>query len=157
MTKHNTQLFNQLILPHISLVSALVQRYSANPQLHCDHAQECLVQLWKDLDKYNPALGDIKAWIAAVCRNKVRDLYRHLNRRKQVHAQTGFEFDHPTCLPETYHTYPDLGPISTELALALRGHTMVTIAKVQDIPIPTVKSRLSRERTRLQKEHNHVA
>lgn len=149
--------FNQLITPHIPFVSLLVKRYSANPSLHCDHAQECLITLWKTLPTYNPALGKIKPWIAAVCRNRVRDLYRTLNSRKRRLTRfPNLDFDSrvtPACLPAEPACLPR---VSDELQLSIRGTTLRVIAELQGIPLPTVKSRLCRERLRL-KENSDVS
>lgn len=148
--------FDTRIKPMIPFISTLVRRYSANSNLHLDHVQECLIKIWQDLDSFDPTRGDIKTWLAMVCRGKVRDLYRQMNSRKKqrlvmlTNQETEIPyFDHEQA--DTLH-FPTLSP---ELRLVLRGNTMRAIAEAQGIPIPTVKSRLSRERLRL-KEKTHV-
>lgn len=143
--------FDKDILPHLSYISRLVRSFSSNPQLHLDHNQECLLQLWKQLPKFDPTRSHIKSWIYMICKCKIQDLYRN----KKPNPQTNLSFDLPS--PLTPVPNLDLPPVSTnlstEMRLFLRGTKIKHIAQLTDCAfVSTVKSRLRRERLNLKGE-----
>lgn len=154
MTSHAK--FDELITPHIPFISSLVRKYSRDPNLHCDHSQECLLQLWRKLDSFEPARASIQGWISMICRSKLCDLYRA--KLKHIKPQTNLEFDLTS--PEPSDHYPSISffePLSDEMRLFLRGTPLKVVASLcNEAFVPTIKSRLQRERLRL-KEKTHVA
>jgi len=61
----------------------LSRAYKIKPLEPCDIQQELRIALWLNRAKYNKDKGSYKSWAYMVCRNKLKDLYKHYNRQKR--------------------------------------------------------------------------
>lgn len=127
--------------------------------------QDCLLKVWENLDRYEPADGSLLAWISALSRNLCIDQYRKRRREK------GFRFltdDSVTALlPGTDDPQADavrrerlrllldaIAELPDELAEVvmlrdLDGLDYREIGDLLKLPDGTVKSRLNRARVEL--------
>jgi RNA polymerase sigma-70 factor (ECF subfamily) len=106
-----------------------------------DAAQEAFLKVWKAADRFDPAKGEVAAWVAVVARRTA------LDRRPKAMAELPADLEVPQ-LDEAY-VHPRLRECLAELpethrnALVLmyvHGLTHSELAAALDAPLGTVKS-----------------
>ncbi|MCT8268514.1 MULTISPECIES: sigma-70 family RNA polymerase sigma factor [Afifella] len=143
------------LIPHLRRFARyLVQ----NPEWADDLVQECLVRAVASLDRYEDGTN-LKAWLFTILRNIYKnDLRKSANRRRveedltheaSTHSKPGQES--AVALQEVRHAFAHLSPEHREILLltAVEGVGYEEAGEMLDIPIGTVRSRVSRARARL--------
>ncbi|MBK1624674.1 hypothetical protein CKO32_14000 [Afifella marina DSM 2698] len=143
------------LIPHLRRFARyLVQ----NPEWADDLVQECLVRAVASLGRYEDGTN-LKAWLFTILRNIYKnDLRKSANRRRveedltheaSTHSKPGQES--AVALQEVRQAFAHLSPEHREILLltAVEGVGYEEAGEMLDIPIGTVRSRVSRARARL--------
>ncbi len=149
---------------HGSLVYSFCRR-RLDPETARDVTQEVFVSAWRSHHRFDPGKGSLRAWLMAIAKNRVIDLYRHRSRRPQTVAVVG---DEPP--PDPTLAEAAIGRIADRMVLAqamgelsdrarkaveLSFYDQLTheeIATRTGVPLGTVKSDIRRALLKLR--HN---
>lgn len=160
--------FNQIVERHQRAVYATCLRMLRDPQLAEDATQDAFVRAWSAIASFRG--GIVRPWLLRIATNRTYDILRSRARRpaQSLDAQPfEIEPDWSTQVPaseqpEEFSTRGELSdllqaalsslPEDQRLAIVLsdvQGYGYDEIAEVMDIAVGTVKSRISRGRSRL--------
>jgi RNA polymerase sigma-70 factor (ECF subfamily) len=119
--------------------------------------QDSFMKLWRNWDRYDPGRGSIKTWVMTTVRNRSVDYLRgrHAHERQEVELPsdtraTGLGADpwrhvaslvDRSVLREALDSLPPEQREAVELAY-LQGYRHPEIARLQGVPLSTVKGRL---------------
>ncbi len=164
--------FHEEVLPHLDAVYRFALRLSGEADVAEDLVQETFLRAWRAFDQYEPGTR-ARSWLFTICRN----LYLRQRERGRRHTEI-VEKEAPRSdavinplWSETRDTDPEgrffasivddevlraIDALPEEYRTAvvlsdLEGMNYQEIGEVLDVPVGTVKSRLSRGRRRLQK------
>lgn len=160
--------FEQEALPHLDAVYRFALRLTGSPADAEDLVQETFLRAYRSWDHYTPGTA-AKSWLFTICRNAFLRQRQQDSRRGEVIQQASTP-EAPLFMP-AYEDDPAgsfFSGIVDETILAqieklpaefrevvllsdLEGLSYADIAKVLDVPLGTVKSRLFRGRKLLQK------
>jgi RNA polymerase sigma-70 factor (ECF subfamily) len=160
--------FEQEALPHLDAVYRFALRLTGSPADAEDLVQETFLRAYRSWDHYTPGTA-AKSWLFTICRNAFLRQRQQDTRRSQV-MQEAAPAETPLFMP-AYQDDPEgefFGGLVDETVLQhineipeefrevvllsdLEGLAYAEIAKVLDVPLGTVKSRLFRGRRLLQK------
>lgn len=160
IAERDTVAFEAFYDRHAESVFTLAGRV-AGPQLADDVCQDVFISLWRSAAGYDAALGDARAWLLSITRNRSIDQIRRRIRIAereivndpllQLQAQPAHQATDATALRsiEAVETRDLLDVLSPEqhevVALAFfAGLTHPEIASRLRIPLGTVKGRISR-------------
>lgn len=147
----------------------LAYRFTSNPQAAEDLTQEVFVRIFRSLDQYDPAQGELSNWLMRLARNLIIDDYRHRNRNPQdTYADSVDSFSErlPAYnrsvqrelerreLAEQVQRGIDKLPPDLKTCVILRDIEELSyqeIVEILKIPEGTVKSRINRGRIELAK------
>lgn len=142
--------FEHLVRQHHSAVSAYARAMTGDATLAEDAVQETFLRAWRYLDSFRGE-GSFEGWLIRICRRCVIDLQRAEHRRSRPSELPVPEGrDHGSTLEVT--ALMESLPVEQREVLVLcgvLGYDYETAALVLDIPVGTVRSRLSRGRERL--------
>ena len=154
----DTAAFGALVLRHRKMVIGTAYRVCGDAVLAEDIAQETFVRVWDRLSTYRPQ-GTFRGWICRIASNKTIDALR---RQKPTVDIENLSLTATTGRPEAAALRSERAtavraaimglPTQTRMALVLREYQDLSyqeIAQTLDIPMGTVKSRLSDARRRL--------
>jgi len=141
----------ELMRAYSPMIRGIARRHGAGPQGADDLVQETMVRLWRTADRFDPARGNEKAYVAAVARNAAIDMARRAARRATVSTPE------PDGLQDLGR--PDADAVATRVAVRralaalteerrellrlayFEGLSQAEIAQRLEIPVGTVKSR----------------
>lgn len=133
----------------LSVVSAVV----IDKELASDVLQEVFVKIWKQADSYDDTKGRLFTWMANIARNAAIDATRSKNFKnsqknleltENVYISEGISIQIPVDrigIRKMVHQLNDAQKILVELSY-FQGYTQDEIAKMLNIPLGTVKTRL---------------
>lgn len=160
--------FNRIVERHQRAVYSTCLRMLRDPQLAEDATQDAFVRAWSAIASFRG--GIVRPWLLRIATNRTYDILRSRARRpaQSLDAQPyEIEPDWSTQVsaseqPEEFSTRGELSdllqaalsslPEDQRLAIVLsdvQGYGYDEIAEVMDIAVGTVKSRISRGRSRL--------
>lgn len=137
-------------------VFATIRAVLVSTELSEDASQEVYIQVWNTADRFDPARGSAMAWLLTIARRRAVDHVRteqsHRNRQTRF-ASTSHSTDHDvvaeaaTAIFEAEDVTRHLLSLSalqhTAINLAFfDGLTYAEVAKILNVPLPTVKSRI---------------
>ena len=160
------EVFERELLPHLNALSAFAYRLSQDPNDAADLVQVTYLKAYRFIAQYEPG-SNAKAWLFRILKNAFINEYR----RKQAKPPT-VDYSEVILLEENnaaaIPVYIDLRhelfaqllgdevtlainglPVNFRLVLLLadiEGFTYEEIARITDVPIGTVRSRLHRAR-----------
>jgi RNA polymerase sigma-70 factor (ECF subfamily) len=164
------RLFEQLALPHLDLLYAVAMRLVRNPDDAGDLLQETILRGYRFFHQFTPGTN-CRAWLLTILYNNFRNAYRRSSQEQP--AASAEDFARQSDLHGLADVPPDSNPetivgerrISPEVTSALdalpeefRVALMMVdmedlsyreVSSVLDIPVGTVKSRVSRGRAML--------
>jgi RNA polymerase sigma-70 factor, ECF subfamily len=164
------RLFEQLALPHLDLLYAVAMRLVRNPDDAGDLLQETILRGYRFFHQFTPGTN-CRAWLLTILYNNFRNAYRRSSQEQP--AASAEDFARQSDLRGLADVPPDSNPetivgerrISPEVTSALdalpeefRVALMMVdmedlsyreVSSVLDIPVGTVKSRVSRGRAML--------
>lgn len=164
--------WSELLRGSRGLVYSICAQYTGSPEDADDLVQEVLLRIWQRLPDYDPARGELKAWIATLTRNLCVDTWRRSARqRSTVSLDAPLHEDEPSLLqliadsqptPEQSAARAELRQIVSRSIrhVAPEMRAVVHMRLLDDlenedistrlrIPSGTVKSRMSRGRSQL--------
>lgn len=68
--------FEELYRRHADQAFMLARKLCASRELAEEVTQESFIALWRSADRYRPALGSVKVWLASIVRNRAIDAWR---------------------------------------------------------------------------------
>lgn len=164
--------FNQLVLAYESLVYNITYRIMGEPEAAADATQEAFISAYRHLEQYRG--GSFKAWLLRIATNACYDELRRRKRRPAASlealtvvdegpdADSTAQLTSREDLPETQVERGELAQAIQNCLNALPDDQRAVavmcdvqaldyseIAQALQLPLGTVKSRLSRARTRL--------
>ena len=142
--------FDELVRRHAGAVAAYARAITRNGWDAEEAVQETFLRAWKYLDTFDRR-GSFEGWLIRICRNCVIDLAERDSRREQPTAdviELAIEPDHRG----EVHDLLDRLPLPQREVLVLCGmfgYDYEAAAHILDVPVGTVRSRLSRARAGL--------
>ena len=157
--------FNRIVSRYQSQVVNLAARMLGNRAQAEDVAQETFISAYRSLGRFRG--GNLKSWIMRIAANGSRDVLRRRRRRSESSLEESLES--PSFQPVSDDVSPDEAAQRSELnaeiqrailtlsfdqrtALVLvdvQGLSYVEAAEAMEVSVGTVKSRLSRARSRV--------
>jgi len=163
--------FEEVALPYLEDVHRFALSLSRNHAQAEDLTQETFLQAFRAFDSFQPG-SNCKAWLFRICKNLFIDRLREVKRRPRHQTVVG---EIPSTDPErTVKAFEEHGIENEEIFLDLFGDEVNThladlqedfrravlladveglrydeIAEILDVPIGTVRSRISRGRSYL--------
>jgi RNA polymerase sigma factor (sigma-70 family) len=151
--------WSELVRRHLPPVYALALRFTGRPESAEDVAQEVFLKLHRSLGAYDPAAGSFGAWLMTMARHCSIDHYRRTREARLREAPLLFETpaagegtDAALKRREARElVLAGLAALPVELRepielCDLRGASYEDAAAALDVPLGTLKSRLSRAR-----------
>lgn len=163
----NVTAFNRLVFEYQQAVYNVAYRIMGEPQAAEDATQEAFISAYKSLNRFRG--GSFKAWLMRIVTNRCYDMLRRRKRRPQssldeltdINESFAFLRD-PNEGPEAFQQraelvqaiercldeLPDDQRITTVLC-DVEGYDYKEIAEITSVSLGTVKSRISRARSKL--------
>lgn len=166
--KGDLDAFNQLVTRHERAVYNVCYRMLRDASLAEDATQDAFIRAWNSIDSFRG--GIVRPWILRIATNRTYDILRaHARRPAQSLEAQPFESEAEWTSqadavehPESFAARGELSsflqealaelPEDQRLAIVLsdvQGYAYDEIAEVMDVAVGTVKSRISRGRSRL--------
>ncbi|MBE2198386.1 MAG: sigma-70 family RNA polymerase sigma factor [Anaerolinea sp.] len=165
--KGDVPAFNRLVLHYQQLAYNVAYRIMGQPQMAEDITQESFIAAYQSLNRFRD--GNFKSWLLRIVTNRCYDELRRRKRRPQTsldeltEENESFAFlRSPEDGPEAYQQRLELVraienclqglPDEQRMAAVLcdvEGHDYQEIADILSISLGTVKSRISRARSKL--------
>lgn len=160
--------FNQLVTRHERAVYNVCYRMLRDASLAEDATQDAFIRAWNSIDSFRG--GIVRPWILRIATNRTYDILRAQARRpaQSLEAQpfeAEAEWTSQTDAVEHPESFAARGELSSFLQEALnelpedqrlaivlsdvQGYAYDEIAEIMDVAVGTVKSRISRGRSRL--------
>jgi len=168
--KEMRKLFEQEALPHLDAVYTMAVRLVRDPHEASDLLQETMLRAYRFFHQFTPGTN-CRAWLIAILFNNLRTGYRRTSREQP--AASSDDFDHwveaqslrgdqgqsdPESLVATARMDPAIDAALRSLPEEFRTTMLLVdveelnyqeVSEVLDVPIGTVKSRVSRARATL--------
>ncbi len=148
----NNQAFEYLYDHYSGSLYGIILQIVQNSTFANDVMQEVFVNIWRKIETYDPAKGRLFTWMLNISRNASIDLLRSRNyqnsQKNQELTDSVYGSDQVTQTSTDsigltkflVKLRPD-HRVLIELAY-FKGYTHEEIAKIQDIPLGTVKTRI---------------
>ncbi|WP_026912382.1 RNA polymerase sigma factor [Patulibacter minatonensis] len=169
VSRSDVAAFNALYDRHVVSAHALAGRIVGWTSLADDVCQEAFIAVWRSAGSYDPALGEPRAWLLSIVRNRAVDQRRRRNRLAERESWDDTAIDRQPAPAATAtevaalrqidaHRTRDLLDVLSyeqreviELAFFV-GCTHIEIAERLRMPLGTVKGRISRGLARMRTE-----
>ncbi len=163
--KGNTVAFNQLVIEYQELVYNVALRLVGDSDTAADVTQDAFLSAYRHLDQFKG--GSFRSWLLRIATNASYDVLRSRRHKKgqsldEMTGDSSFDVPDPAELPETVTLRHEFAekiqegletiPVDQRTVLVLydmHGLSYDEISAALDINLGTVKSRLSRARSRL--------
>ena len=157
--------FERIFDRHADLVYRFVQRRTGDKTLAEDTTSEVFLEAWRQRRKVQLVSGSLRSWLLGVASNLIRRYWRSAHRRNAAIARLpapGLEPDHADSVSERLddqqrlidlHARLEAMPSKNAEVLLLWAWEELSyeeISRVLQIPVGTVRSRLSRARAHLE-------
>ena len=142
--------FETLVRHHHAAVTAYARAMASSTTLAEDAVQETFLRAWRYLDSFRGE-GSFEGWLIRICRRCVIDLEHAERRQAQLADLPVAEMRDGGSTAELTGLMATL-PVEQREVLVLcgvLGYDYERAAVVLDVPVGTVRSRLSRARRRL--------
>ena len=145
--------FDELVRRHYRAVLSYA-RATTSASIAEDAVQETFLKAWRYFDSFRGD-GSFEGWLIRICRRCIIDLVEREQRNASVELPETIKQPGTTGLVETVMLIETLSlPHREVVALCgLLGYDYETAAQVLDVPVGTVRSRLSRARALLAEAH----
>ncbi len=146
--------FEELYARHAGVAMGLARGLLGEAALAEDAVQEAFLALWRGAGGYDPARGSVRCWLLAMVRYRAIDVQRRRHAGRWVDiaalAETPdggdtHEFARRRAAAGAVRAALGRLPAGQQAALALAyggGYSQMEIARVQGVPLGTVKGRV---------------
>src|ERR1700728_4317759 len=151
VTGRNTEAFEKLYKHHYPRVRGFLRICLGNAPAVDDVAQDTFLQLWQRPQGFDPSRSSLKAYLFGIARKKAADWWRHQLRAESPAAATTSEARGCTLLLKD--AFERLRPESRDVLWLreIEGYSYDELARILDVPLGTVKSRLFAAREELRR------
>jgi RNA polymerase sigma-70 factor (ECF subfamily) len=155
--EQNADAFEVIYDRHASAAYSLAHRVCRARGMAEDVVQEAFLSLWRRLDRYDPARGELRAWLLWIVHNRAIDRLRHtgmherrsassegIEERLESPERTDLEVqrrDEANAVRAALQTLPSEQRHVIELAY-FDGLTHAQIASLLEMPVGTIKGRM---------------
>ena len=156
-TNRNTRSI-QRIEPELPYLRRYARALTRNIDEADDLVQDCVVRAIANIDKWEPGT-QMRPWLIVIARNIFYNRCRHSRREREAMTEIGLSGVHSTApsqdvsleLGDVAQAYESLSTEHREVLnlVVIEGMDYETTAKIMDVAVGTVKSRLSRARQNL--------
>ncbi len=146
------QAFSYLYDHYSSSLYSVILQIVKSPEAASDVLQEVFVNVWRKIDLYDPVKGRLFTWMLNISRNASIDLLRSKNyqnsRKNQQIAGDVYGTDQVTQTNiDRIGLTKFMGKLRPEQRVLIelayfKGYTHDEIAKIENIPLGTVKTRI---------------
>lgn len=142
----NERRFEALIARHLGAVSAYARALCRDFDVADEAVQMTLLRSWRYIDTFD-GRGSFEGWLLRICRNCIIDLsHRTIDHDDVARFPSAVQQpDHSHDLIELLSALP-MAQREVVVICALLGYDYESASRILDIPIGTVRSRLSRGR-----------
>lgn len=140
--------FDEMVRAHHRSVYAYARSMTRSNTLAEEATQDTFVKAWKYLDSFRGD-GSQEGWLIRICRNCVLDLIAREAKADVVSLQPVVE--PPDFQAEVFDVLDRLAASDREVLVicGVLGFDYETAASILDVPVGTIRSRLSRARAHL--------
>lgn len=137
-----------------SLYSIIKQIIQQDTELANDVLQEVFINIWRKIESYDPSKGRLFTWMLNIARNAAIDTVRskgfqNTQKNQELSNNVDINVSSQVIMPDTdniglrktLEKLKDEHRILIELAY-FKGYTHEEIAKIEGIPLGTVKTRI---------------
>lgn len=143
--------FEQIVRDHQASVTAFARSHVHNPTAVDDIVQETFIRVWRYLPSYRNE-GSFEGWIIRICRNVAKDFVRKNPAQSEMTDVFEAPSQNTDAQSDVMSAIAQLGTdhrLVVTLCLVL-GYSYEEAADILNVPIGTVRSRISRARDALQ-------
>ena len=144
--------FRYLYDHYAGALNGVILQIIPDQALASDVLQEVFLNIWRRIDSYDAAKGRLFTWMLNIARNAAIDMTRskayqnnQKNRELDSNVHIGTEGSNPSLdhigLSKVIGQLKEEHRVLIDLAY-LKGYTHEEIAKLQEIPLGTVKTRI---------------
>jgi len=147
----NREAFERFYREHAPRLLSFLRRSVGDSKAAEDISQEAFLQLWQRPNGFNPAQGTLKAYLFGIAAKRAADWWRHRAAASPPPAERALRPGEAPALMS--NALERVGPDARSL-LWLReveGYSYQELAEMLEIPLGTVKSRLSAAREQLRR------
>jgi RNA polymerase sigma-70 factor (ECF subfamily) len=143
----DTQALAELYDAHAALVNGLALRILRDVRDAEDVVQEVFVQAWQQAARYDPARGNVAAWLCTIARTRALDRFRRRAARREDPGDAAERGADPPRAEETLAVRQALDGLPPDQRRALElayyeGLTHTEIAARLQEPLGTIKTRI---------------
>ncbi len=148
------QAFSYLYDNYSGAIYSIIKQIIQDAELADDVMQEVFINIWRKIESYDPAKGRLFTWMLNIARNASIDTVRsksfqNSQKNQELPSNVDINVSSQVVMPDTDHiglrkTLENLKNehrILIELAY-FKGYTHEEIAKIEGIPLGTVKTRI---------------
>lgn len=145
--------FEQIVREHRASVTAFARSHVGNPTAVDDIVQETFIRVWRYLPSYRNE-GSFEGWIIRICRNVAKDFVRKNPEQSEVtdiFEAPAHNIDARSDVVAAINQLSNDHRQVVTLCLVL-GYAYEEAADILEVPVGTVRSRISRARETLQEK-----
>lgn len=152
----------QLLQENYSIVYKFILKLTLNPQIAADITQECMVRVIDKFNLYDPNKSALSTWMITIAKNLwVEECRKNkVSKKYENQYEETEEADFLNQIIDKDEILTALKKLNEKLRIPVvlkhaEGYSYEDIAKILNIPIGTVKSRISNGIKFLKKELEH--
>jgi RNA polymerase sigma factor (sigma-70 family) len=148
---HDDQAYSYLYDNYSKALFSIILQIIPQQQLAEDVLQEVFIKIWQNIQSYDASKGRLFTWMLNIARNQAIDRARskEFNNRSKTSELTENVYDRKTVqsmindvgLQKTMENMPEESRKLLDLAY-FQGYTQEEIAKILNLPLGTVKTRI---------------
>jgi RNA polymerase sigma factor (sigma-70 family) len=154
LKSHNNDAYEYLYLNYKNALYTVIKQFIADEDISNDVLQDVFVAIWKNIEKYEPSKGRLFTWLHTLTRNTTINTLRSKAYKSEQKNETIENV--VSVLDEERNASLNIDSIGLRkqvdqlrtdyknvISLSyFNGYTQEEIAKILDIPVGTVKTRL---------------
>ncbi len=149
VASHQQIVFERAYLDRYARVLNFLRVYLGSTPAADDLAQDTFLHFWSRPDAFDPARGGLRTYLLGIARKKAADWWRHSQSSRESHE----EIPIPSSA-QSIAIKDALAKLEPDLRNVLwlreaEGYSYEELARILDIPLGTVKSRLFAAREQL--------
>ncbi len=146
-----TQTFEGLYNTHFARLREFLRLYLGDSAIAEDVAQDSLLEFWRRPDNFNPERSSLKAYLYGIARIKAVNWRRKKKNEHGSERGVPLKTEETTALMRDALTHLDPDHRNLLWLREVEGHSYEELARIFEIPLGTVRSRLYAARERLRR------